>query len=352
MTSYYEVFEVHQAAEQESNQEVESLGYPQGSGREEWDDWAHHPGGVGQWSGQSYQESPSHTRSGWHAGRSWSVRWSGWGQRHYDNWSWDGQQSESGSVGSRASYANHPVPTTSFCWRSWSRTRRSTGLCIGAELSTFASCRGFWSSGEVTSVGDGAGPKEPGGEDGEGKKPKGKPSNSYTHRFSGRNPGSRTEIGGGAWTSGLVEKDIRFRRSTLGHASWFNYVTGLRNLSSTWTMRMWIRRMACRRSSTSLNAALWWSSWTSIELINTASAWWRLDGVPMNPWSPTSRGATSTAISCWVWTAVWRWASASTLDTCWITPDPRGVTRLWCAPVLGRTPKRRSRMRLWSWQLS
>ena len=115
MTSYYEVFEVHQAAEQESNQEVESLGYPQGSGREEWDDWAHHPGGVGQWSGQSYQESPSHTRSGWHAGRSWSVRWSGWGQRHYDNWSWDGQQSESGSVGSRASYANHPVPTTSFC---------------------------------------------------------------------------------------------------------------------------------------------------------------------------------------------------------------------------------------------
>ena len=81
MTSYYEVFEVHQVVEEDSNQGPGSSGEP---GREVWDDWDQRPGSADWWNEPSFQASHSHGWGSWYADRSWSAQWSGWGRRNYE----------------------------------------------------------------------------------------------------------------------------------------------------------------------------------------------------------------------------------------------------------------------------
>lgn len=184
MTSYYEVFEV------EPN--VEEVG-----GDSERDQEA--GGSHGGWWSQGSPSTPAWeqpSRGSWQTYGSW--RWSpGYGGRHYTNWSWDGQ-SDCGSVGSWRSYDN-------WSWGngggSGERERhgRGQGRVPGAggrggDGSLQSSPRsppaaGYdresnAPSGEVTSAGNGPGPREPGGSDAtEEKKVKGRASNSYPPIF-------------------------------------------------------------------------------------------------------------------------------------------------------------------------
>eukprot|EP00435_Cladocopium_sp_Y103_P012273 s3261_g3.t1 len=203
MTSYYEVFEVHQAMDEEDSfQQPGATEHSYGGqgGNDGWD-WNQSPG-AGSWSGYGGYGNQS---NGWGSGlgsRSWSGHWSaGWGQRHYDNWSWDGQASDSGSVGSWRSYDNwswgpdgsgqperHVPGRGQVPGEGQGRARGEGQGCASGHSSPRSPPAGGFDrqgnapSGEVTSVGDGAGPKEPGGDD-DSKKAKGKPSNSYPPIF-------------------------------------------------------------------------------------------------------------------------------------------------------------------------
>eukprot|EP00435_Cladocopium_sp_Y103_P055539 s805_g18.t1 len=195
MTSYYEVFEVQPNVEEVG--EVSERDQVAGGNQGGWwsEGWGQDSPGVSAW------EQPS--GGSWRTDRSW-MWWSpGYGGRQYTNWSWDGQGSEVGSIASWRSYDK-------WFWgrgdsgepeRHGRDQGRGQGGCRGpgdegraGEASLHSSPRsppaagydrqGNAPSGEVTSVGNGPGPREPGGSDDvEDKKYKGKASNSYPPIF-------------------------------------------------------------------------------------------------------------------------------------------------------------------------
>eukprot|EP00435_Cladocopium_sp_Y103_P044933 s129_g12.t1 len=188
MTSYYEVFEVRPDVASDENEGEEPSWNAGHAGQVEYS-WRQSEGTPSRWS--------PHADDSW--GSSW---WRSWGNhqgvRRYENWSWDDQGSERDSLRSWRSYANWSWPA-SYAGEP-ARDERGQGqghlqrgggiehdVDPGSPVSPVApgfDRHGNLPSGEITSIGDGGGPREPGADrEGDGKKLKGKASNSYPPIF-------------------------------------------------------------------------------------------------------------------------------------------------------------------------
>lgn len=171
-------------------------------------------------------------------------------------------------------------------------------------------------SGEITSVGDSGGPREPGADrEGDGKKLKGKASNSYPPIFRAKPGGSYRDwrrsvdfwLGGEGhqippeYIGPRIMVQLRDRAAQLVkhlNNSDVNTEDGMKKIFQVLERSPLVKQLDKHRVDQHRKRLM------------------ALNRYPASPWSHTSPEGTSTGTSFWAWIARWRWVRGSTWATC------------------------------------